>query len=225
MTGALAIFAKTSSLSPVKTRLAVDIGTTRAEKFYELSVAAVEEIVKVSQKQNNNAFVPYWALAEKDAVTYKQWQGFDKIWTGEGGFGARLHNIYSTLCQKHDYVILIGTDSPQLEPALFSDVIKKLSEQARSCIIGPATDGGFYLFAMKVAMAESLWMNVEYSQATTLEKLSSNLIRQGIDIQLLSPQGDVDTINDFKPLIRALEANNNLLPTQRKLYRWLQSQM
>lgn len=222
MSVAIAIFAKTKSLSPVKTRLAADIGESLAEAFYTLSVEAVAEVVKAAQKQND--FIPYWALAEKEAVDYTEWQDLDRIWTGEGDLGKRLHNIYSSLRKKHDYVILIGTDSPQLEPEIITSAIKKFEQQPESCVIGPAHDGGFYLFAAKTSIAEHIWTKVNYSQNTTLEELSSNLAAHSITIQLLSSQGDIDTANDLKPLLNALEANRNLLPAQRKLYRWLQSQ-
>ena len=225
MSGAVAVFAKTKSLSEVKTRLAVDIGASLAEAFYSLSVEAVAEMVKLAQKQSQNDFVPYWALAEQEALDYKEWRGFDRIWTGEGNLGMRLHSIYSTLGKKHDYVVLIGTDSPQIEPELLTTAIRKVREQPESCIIGPAFDGGFYLFAAKVSIAEQIWTRVNYSQSSTLEELSSNLAAQGISIQLLSSQGDIDTIQDFKPLLSTLlETNYNLLPARQKLYKWLQSQ-
>jgi len=224
MSGALAIFAKTKSLSPVKTRLASDIGTSLAEAFYTLSVEAVAEIVKTAQKQSWNDFVPSWALAEKKALDYPRWRNFKTIWTGEGDLGMRLNTVYSSLRENHDYVVLIGTDSPQLEPELLTIAVRKIKEQPKSCVIGPAFDGGFYLFAAKVPIAEQIWTKVNYSQSVTLEELSSNLAAHDITIQLLSSQGDVDTTSDFKPLMSTLDANNNLLPAQQKLHRWLQSQ-
>jgi len=157
-------------------------------------------------------------------VDYKEWQDFDRIWTGEGDLGMRLHNIYNSLREKHDYVVLIGTDSPQLEPELITSAVKKLHEQPKSCVIGPALDGGFYLFAAKVPITEQIWTKVNYSQSATLEELSSNLAAHGITIQLLPSKGDVDTTGDLKPLLNSLIANNGLLPAQKKLQRWLQSQ-
>ena len=157
-------------------------------------------------------------------MDYKEWQDFDRIWTGEGDLGMRLHNIYNSLREKHDYVVLIGTDSPQLEPELITSAVKKLHEQPKSCVIGPALDGGFYLFAAKVPITEQIWTKVNYSQRATLEELSSNLAAHGITIQLLPSKGDVDTTGDLKPLLNSLIANNGLLPAQKKLQRWLQSQ-
>lgn len=224
MSGALAIFAKTKSLSPVKTRLEAGIGTSLAKAFYTLSVEAVAEVVEAAQKQSNNDFVPYWALAEKEALDYKEWQGFKTIWTGEGDLGMRLNTIYTILRKEHDYVVLMGTDSPQLEPALITSAIKKLRQQPESCIIGPALDGGFYLFAAKTPIAEQIWTKANYSLSSTLKELSSNLTADGITIRLLPTQNDVDTMHDLKPLINALTINSDLLPSQKKLHRWLQSQ-
>lgn len=224
MKGALAIFAKTKNLSPVKTRLADDIGSSLAEAFYTLSVEATAEIAKAAHKQSNSNLIPHWALAEEKAVNLDCWNQFQNLWTGEGDLGMRLHTIYSTLRKKHDYVMLIGTDSPQLEPELLMDAIKKLSEQPKSCIIGPAIDGGFYLFAAGIAIPENVWADVTYSKHTTLEELTEQLAKHKIPVHLLSMQGDIDIAADLKPLMNALEANRNLLPAQQKLYRWLQSQ-
>lgn len=224
MNGALAIFAKTASLSPVKTRLAAGIGTPLAEAFYALSVESITEIATVARTQSKNTLIPYWALAEEEAMDCAQWQTFKTLWTGDGGLGDRLHNIYCTLSKTHAYVMMIGTDSPQLEPELITSAIKKLTEQPKSCVIGPCLDGGFYLFAATVPIPEEVWVNVTYSKRTTLQALTKQLTQHGLKVNLLIAKGDVDTASNLKPLIRALKINNNLLPAQQKLYRWLQSQ-
>lgn len=223
MSGALAIFAKTKSLSPVKTRLAADIGQPPAEKFYALSVKAVAEIAKTAMKYVKEDFKPYWALAEKEALHYKEWQDFQTIWTGDGGLGMRLHTVYSRLRQKHRYVVLIGTDSPQLEPKIITQSIMMLHQQPNSCVIGPAFDGGFYLLATKASIAQEIWTKVNYSQTTTLNALSLQLGSHGIGIERLPFIGDVDRGGDLRTLLNALLENNNLLPAQKALKIWLHS--
>ncbi len=222
--GALTIFAKTPSLSPVKTRLAAGIGISFAKAFYALSIESVAEIAKHTQMQSENMLTPYWALAEEQALDYPKWHTFETLWTGEGGLGKRLHHIYSTLRKKNDYVMMIGTDSPQLEPELITSAIKKLAEQPKSCVIGPCPDGGFYLFAAKIPIPEEMWTNVTYSTDTTLQELIKQLSKHDIDVYLLPQQEDIDIVSDIKPLINSLESNNHLLPAQQKLYRWLKSQ-
>ncbi len=219
MKGALAIFAKTPGISPVKTRLAADIGVEKAEEFYHLSLKSIEEVASRAQEISENNLTPYWALAEEKSGTNALWQKFPTIWTGEGDLGNRLHNIYSNLLKTHDFVVMIGSDSPQLTPELLIDASKLLAKN--NCVIGSSIDGGFYLFAAKIVIAKNIWMDVKYSEDTTLDQLVKQLNKHDISAEILSKQGDVDTIADLEDLMRSLEDNDNLLPAQMNLQKWL----
>ena len=224
MSAALAIFAKTKGLSPIKTRLAADIGTDLAEDFYDLSVAATAEMALLTQQHSQNTIEPYWALAEKSALNAAQWQGLNTLWTGDGDFGQRLHHVYSTLLTRHEQVVLIGTDSPQLEPECIINALQQLNEQPNACVIGPCVDGGFYLFAANTAIPQSVWTQVTYSSESTLRELVSNLKNVGMAVVLLASDGDVDTVDDLKPLMQALQLKRGLRPQQQRLYDWLTEQ-
>jgi glycosyltransferase A (GT-A) superfamily protein (DUF2064 family) len=223
MTGALAAFAKTARLTPVKTRLATDIGRVAADEFYALSVAAVSEVIKDACSQSRTDFVPYWALAERESLNAEQWQEFNCIWTGPGDLGQRLNSVYRQLYGQYDYVILIGTDSPQLEADLLLRAIEKLKVQPQTAVIGPASDGGFYLFASRAEIAQEIWIGVEYSRSDTLDNLSIKLGEFDIDIELLPVRSDVDRGNDLPRLADALNKIEILLPAQSKLCDWLAS--
>ena len=222
MSGAIAIFAKTKTLSPVKTRLAKDIGYSLTEEFYSLCLEAVSEIMHVVQTKSGYDIVPYWALAEQEAIDYQEWQAFDSIWTGEGSLGKRLHHIYSSLREKHEYVMMIGTDSPQLSPHLIINALKKFHAHPESYVVGPAFDGGFYLFIAQKPIPEHIWTNVPYSDKATLKELRFHLTQYGFVEQLLSFETDIDTIYDLKLLQKSLQETPDLLPAQQKLYHWLQ---
>ena len=66
---AIAIFAKTIGLSPVKTRLAVSIGQDKAEQFYRLSIACIEDVLRAVVSENPSIF-PHWVLAEEEGPTH-----------------------------------------------------------------------------------------------------------------------------------------------------------
>jgi hypothetical protein len=51
MSGAIAIFVKTPGVSPVKTRLAANLGQENAEAFHLASSRAVESIVRLLAEQ------------------------------------------------------------------------------------------------------------------------------------------------------------------------------
>ncbi len=208
MTSAIAIFVKTPSLSPVKTRLAATIGAPAAQEFYRLSLKAIERTVI------NCGLTPFWAVGEEEAVNNPLWSSFKAIYTGEGTLGQRQHFIYSKLLREFQKVILIGVDAPQLQP----DMIKKTRqflESGRSFVFGPACDGGYYLFGGQVLLELQTWTSVPWSQDSTL-KIFSSLIKD--DYIYLDPLTDVDEEKDLERMI--LEMPEEKTVEQENIIQW-----
>lgn len=226
MKTALAIFAKTPGLSPVKTRLAVDFGKKNAEIFYRMSVDAVEEIALTAKELSGNAIDLYWAAPEKQAAEKKSTKSFPVLWTGGNGLGESLANISEELFNRYKQVILIGTDSPQLKPPLILEAVDRLSSKPDSCVIGPCADGGFYLFGSNVRIPRIIWSRVEYSRENTLIQLLNQLAKSGYSVSLLTEEIDVDHFDDLSSLYKVFHNNQEeMLPAQRKLYRWLEQRL
>ncbi len=223
MTVAVAIFAKTAGLSPVKTRLAADIGSVQAEAFYRLSVAATKEWAAAAGELSNGTLCPYWAVAEQEAVIDGEWDRFDTIWTGDGGLGARLDHVYRTLMADHDAVMLMGTDSPQLEPQILIKALREMERDPAVCVIGPCADGGFYMFAGKTVIERDIWTSITYSADTTRQQLLDRLDRHAIPVRLLDQAFDVDTAKDLALLGVTLDGADDLSPAKRKLADWLRA--
>lgn len=219
---AVAAFAKTPGLSPVKTRLAADIGNKLAEQFYRMSVEAVEEILLNVQSDSNNLIVPYWALAEIDGSKDKMWNSIPSVWTGNGDLGKRLFNVSVQMFELYDSVIMTGTDSPQLDPQIFFAAYSLLKTSRDKCVIGPSFDGGFYLFGSSFRISENIWTDVEYSRDDTLEQLLYRLGDAGIKYSLLEEMADADTFSDLKIISASLERNREKnMPAQKRLQTWL----
>lgn len=219
MTGALAIFAKTPGLSPVKTRLAADIGVEKAEQFYRHSLKCLEELALDVMRQTQGDLIPYWAVGEENGLEHPLWQGLDRLWTGDGSLGERLDHVYATLLKKHTHVILIGTDSPQLSTGRITEA-HDILKQETGHVIGPAEDGGYYLYGGHAALPRDLWLSVPYSvpetYATFVRKLSVYS-----DVHLLEQDFDVDTKNDLKKL----KDSPMTTPKQCVLMKWLEGAM
>lgn len=224
MKGAIAIFAKTPELTPVKTRLANSIGKTRADAFYRLSVAVTETTLKQVQEQTAREIQPFWALAEEQAVELPQWKGFPAIWTGEGGLGERLNCVSEQLFAAHDFVMMIGTDSPQLEPYQFVQAISLLENGRHDCVVGPSIDGGFYLFVSRRPVPAEIWKSVVYSEYNTLTDLTLLLENENWKIHRLSQELDVDEIEDLESLKQIYaKADVTRSSAQQALASWLES--
>jgi uncharacterized protein len=167
MNGGLAIFVKTPGYSPLKTRLAVGIGSESATQWYLAAAQAVESIAEQLRQQLEMSV--YWAVAEELAIKHHIWKKFPALAQGDGGLGERMGHVHSLLVKQHGFGFLIGADAPQICADDFLPACLFLSHTSPRLVIGPASDGGFWCVAANRAIPMSVWASVEYSQANTCE--------------------------------------------------------
>lgn len=220
---AIASFAKTIGYSPVKTRLAKRIETQHAEAFYRLSVACVRAVLEQVSKEKPNVF-PHWALADEKAVGLAEWQCFPNLWTGEGGLGTRLSSISNRLLDTHDCVFLIGTDSPHLSAENILKFVRQYEANPKpDHVVGPASDGGFWLWGSRKPLPKAVWEAVQYSVDSTLSELIAEVEVHGDSVGKGEVMQDVDEFEDLPTLEAELKKREtDLLPAQTELLKWLQ---
>jgi len=216
MSTALAVFVKTPAHSPVKTRLAASIGQRRAEHFHRLAAAAVAAVSRAAMP----GVQPCWAVAERDALEDPMWSALPTLWQGKGTLGARLHRVCASLQQRHGRVLLIGADAPQITADLLFAALEALDDRATPFVLGPAHDGGFWLFGTRQPVPEAAWLAPRYSCADTANVLVDALSPDGA-IASLPMINDVDDGDDLASLIVDLKALTDPLPEQRELLAWL----
>ena len=216
MVPALAIFVKTPGLSPVKTRLAAVIGVDHAIRFHTLAAMATADVVRSCEPD----LVPYWAVAEASEEIGVAWPGFAQVAQGDGDLGARLHHVYGALQRRHGGVLLIGADTPQLTPELLRHAVETLNDNKYPFVLGPAIDGGFWLFGGRQPVSLSVWNAVQYSGSGTAGELRDALEAHGA-IATLPELRDVDDVEDMRSLAESLRALRDPLPAQRELAAWV----
>ena len=222
MNGAVAIFVKTPGISPLKTRLAQGIGRDQADEFYAQSLKAVEAVV-TRATFDLAGLHSYWAVAEMQGMGHELWRRFSTIEQGSGGLGERLFQVSSQLLKKHDFVILIGADSPQISCKILveaAEVLANKESRTRSFVLGKATDGGFYLFGTQKELSLSIWQGISYSQSDTAIKLENQLTLQG-QVHPLRVLSDVDTVEDLSQILDQFVRDEDLLPEQRAIKNWI----
>jgi len=220
-TPAIAIFVKTCGFTPLKTRLAASLGQVKAEEFYRLSCKAISSVINSANEKLENAKLqpmkPYWAVAEDNPEAIKHWSE-PVITQGSGGLGQRLYSVYTRLLAEHSSVTFIGADSPQLSPEVFVLALQEISRA--SFVIGPADDGGYYLFTGKTPIAERTWLSVPYSTDETAEVFAQNLCPLG-RVSWLENSFDVDTSDDLNRLKKTMSTQTDLTEEQKILLNWL----
>lgn len=226
MSVGLAIFVKTPGHSPVKTRLAQDLGVPFAEAFHLHAARAVASVARQcagDEAPCSPRLVPYWAVAEPVAADPRHWPGLPCLRQPDGALGARMAGIHRQLLQRHDAAILIGADSPQLQPRWLRHAAQWLSAAEARCVIGPACDGGFWLFGSNRRLPSGRWSSVAYSRRDTAARFRDAFAAEG-DWATLPELVDVDTVEDLEPLRAALSALPTPLPGQDALLAWLDAQ-
>jgi uncharacterized protein len=165
MSCGLAIFVKTPSLSPLKTRLAKDIGQTAALELYELSIRAVASVVQ--QAKNLGAITPYWAVAEQVGLSDPRWRALPTIDQGDGSLGMRMANVYAPLQMQYGSALLIGADAAALTSAMLAKASAWLQQSAAKRVMGRAMDGGFWICGGNRHVSDDAWLAPTYSSANT----------------------------------------------------------
>jgi len=214
VTGGAAIFVKTAGLSPLKTRLAAGLGTAAAEQWYRLAAAAVAATL---------ARVPglaaYWAIAEPAGRAAGSWPGLPLLEQGEGELGARMGRVHAALLECHGFALLLGADTPQIDPARVGQAADWLSSDEPRLVMGPAHDGGFWLLGANRPPAPGDWLRSPCGRPDTARGFLAAMERHGT-WRLLPELTDVDQAGDLQPMLAELATLERPLPEQLRVADW-----
>lgn len=183
------VFQKNAILGQVKTRLAVGMGELPALDIYrhliELTYSALEA-VPVSVWTYFSDFIPEstYPTVERSFVQ----QGQD--------LGERMANAFALAFESgRDKVVLIGTDCPTLKSQHLLQAFEALNHS--DLVVGPATDGGYYLIGMK-GKAAYLFEGIAWSTSQVLSQTLHVASQQGLIVTLLPELGDIDNQEDWQ---------------------------
>ena len=164
MSGAVAIFVKTPGYSPVKTRLAAGVGEAVAIEWYRRAVVAVAEVALAAA---GSSTAVYWSVAEEEACGEEVWRELPTLAQGEGTLGARMGRVHHELVRRHGAGLLLGADAPQLAVASLRAAFTWCEAAEPRQVLGPARDGGFWLYGGNRTAPLAVWESVAYSVADT----------------------------------------------------------
>jgi rSAM/selenodomain-associated transferase 1 len=113
-----------------------------------------------------------------------------------GDIGLRMERAFEELFARGARrVALVGTDVPALA---FEDVRAALEGlDEHDVAIGPATDGGYYLVALKRPQAE-LFRGIPWSGPDVLAGTLERASRCDLSVRVMRTIGDVDTVEDLE---------------------------
>ena len=183
------VFQKNEVLGKVKTRLASGMGELRALEIYR-------HLVQMT----------YSALAEVPASIWTYFSDFipetvnspiAKSFAQEGqDLGERMAGAFARSFELGmDKVVLIGTDCPTLQSQHLNEAFEALTHS--DLVLGPATDGGYYLIGMK-RRADYLFEGISWSTSQVLTETLNVASQHGLTTTLLQELNDIDTSEDWE---------------------------
>lgn len=187
----LIIFSKNPEAGQVKTRLARDIGEKKALEIYEIlreHTALVTAKVSAERMVFYSSFIPSSDLFRTTTFSFRLQEGVD---LGERMF----HAIRSGFEAGFHHIVLIGTDCYELSSEILDEAFRALDRS--DAVVGPATDGGFYLIGLNKLLPK-LFLNREWSTSAVLRESIRILQCHEIPYELLSELSDIDTFDDLK---------------------------
>lgn len=107
-------------------------------------------------------------------------------------------------------VIVVGADAPHLEPARLTEAAAALAAGA-DVVLGPATDGGYYLIGLREA-CPALFRDIAWGSSAVLDATLARARASGLRVHLLPPTFDVDDTDGLAALRALLAAGGAELP-------------
>jgi len=144
----------------------------------------------------------------------------EDIWLqSDGDLGQRIARIMTRGLIHAPAAVAIGADSPTLAPVHIKAALELI--RTNDAVVGPCTDGGFYLLALRQC-PPALFASLPWSTAGTRQALVKRLEENAFTIAHLEPLFDIDTPADLRFLKEHLEehpdAHSSLGPAMQAWY-------
>ncbi|TSE07824.1 glycosyltransferase [Aquimarina algiphila] len=188
---ALLIFTRNPELGKCKTRLAATIGDQAALDIYTFLLQHTVNITKnldVTKEVHYSVKVRENDLWDDSVYNKKQQTGYD--------LGIRMEHAFAECFgEGFERVVIIGSDMYDLSQKDLELAFLEL--ETHDYVLGPAEDGGYYLFGMK-SLNSQVFKNKNWGTDTVLQDTLEDLKEN--NIKLLEVRNDIDYYDDIKDI-------------------------
>lgn len=196
---AIGIMCKAPQPGLAKTRLATAIGAIAAAElsacFLRDVAAAIEAIPETLGRRGYGVYAPAGAEQVLRDLFPQQFGMF--LQAGED-FGNVLYGAArGLLVAGHDCVMLVNSDSPTLPPAYLVQAIETLRKPGDRVVLGPASDGGYYLIGLKLPH-KHLFTQISWGTETVARHTRERAAEIGLETALLPEWYDIDDIETLR---------------------------
>jgi rSAM/selenodomain-associated transferase 1 len=206
---AIGIICKAPQPGRAKTRLATAIGGVAASElsacFLRDVAAAIDAVPETLGRRGYGVYAPAGGehiMRELLPATFGLLlQVGDDL--GDVLFGAAR----DLLIDGHDCVLLVNGDSPTLPASFLVQAIETLREPGDRMVLGPASDGGYYLIGLKCPHRQ-LFTQIAWGTETVARSTRERAAEIGLAMELLPEWYDIDDMETLGWLKDELAGNS-----------------
>jgi len=182
----------------VKTRLAADIGPEQAATVCrQLIMRVMKQTLPVGSEFERYIFYDP-PNRRQDFVSWFPDETF--LAQSRGDIGIRMENVILSLLDKGaEKAVITGSDIPDLSCGIITQAFEMLDQA--DVVLGPASDGGYYLIGMKRPMPE-LFRNITWSSGDVFSETIAIIGKSGSNHKTLPMLSDIDHVGDLDILRR-----------------------
>jgi uncharacterized protein len=196
---AVILFARDPVLGKVKTRLSSSLEDEAILRLYTCFVE--DSLEKIRQVGNADYFV---GISPSNlSGFFNGIEGSDtRLFIQKGkGLGDKMRQAFiDRFAEGYKKVVIIGSDSPSLPVSYINQAL----ESDKDLILGPSTDGGYYLIAMTGKVSE-VFDGIAWGTEQVLDETLNRVKKAVVSLELLPVWYDVDFPEDLKFLKTHLE--------------------
>jgi len=196
---AVILFARDPILGQVKTRLSSSLDDETILRLYTCFVE--DSLEKIRKVDNADCFV---GISPSNlSGFFNGIEGSDiRLFIQQGeNLGDKMRQAFvDRFADGYKKVVIIGSDSPSLPVSYIDEVLTS----DKDLMLGPSTDGGYYLIGM-VGKVFEVFDGIAWGTDQVLDETLDRVKKAGVSLELLPVWYDVDFLEDLKFLKTHLE--------------------
>ena len=196
---AIGIVCKAPQAGLSKTRLAKAVGAAAASELSACFLRDVAEaIAAVPEALGRRGYGVYAPAGAESIMRQLLPANFGLLLQAGDDLGHVLIGATRALLDAgHDCMLLVNGDSPTLPPRFLTQAIEALRAPGDRMVLGPASDGGYYLIGLKQAHQE-LFKRIAWGTETVARSTCERAAEISLATTLLPEWYDVDDIETLR---------------------------
>jgi len=201
MIACVVTIAKEPVAGQVKTRIASTLGAETARELYRCSLTDTVDLLRaLDGVQPALSFAP--DTLDARAYFAALAPGFTLVAQRGADLGERLLNTFVSLnALGFAPIVLIGSDNPSVPRNYIEQALALLDQPATDAVLGPASDGGYYLLGMRAPLAP-LFRGIRWSSEIVAQQTRDRAAERALCLQEVPEWYDLDTAEDLRELYR-----------------------